>query len=152
MESASKKNKKKENAKKDDDEEEDGDGSRSNHQRLQAVELFGFLIKESLNSEQARKALQANLQLISTVIIKVIETADSWKNKKVKKTQAVANLFVKAARTLLNPRGQGDCDKELIRKEGSLIIRAIEKECEKDKQMANLKGKIKEIKVLISNL
>jgi len=26
--------------------EEDGEGSRSNHQRLQAVELLGFLIKE----------------------------------------------------------------------------------------------------------
>lgn len=42
-------------------------------------------------------------------------------------------------------------DRELIRKEGSLIVRAIEKECEKDKQMANLKGKIKEIKLIIAN-
>lgn len=32
-----------------------------------------------------------------------------------------------------------------------LIIKAIEKECEKDKGMSNLKGKIKEIKTIISN-
>lgn len=44
-------------AKTEDKEDEEGDGSRSNHQRLQAVELFGFLIKESQHSEQAKKAL-----------------------------------------------------------------------------------------------
>ncbi|CDW74667.1 UNKNOWN [Stylonychia lemnae] len=155
MESDEKKNKKKDkkkNKKGDDDDEAEGDGSRSNHQRLQAVELFGLLIKESLNHELAREALQKNLQLISTVIIKVIETCDSWKNKKVKKTQQVVILFVKAARTLLNPKNQEPVDKELIRKEGLLIIKAIEKECEKDKQMSNLKGKIKEIKNIIDHL
>ena len=41
-----------------------------------------------------------NLELISNVIIKVIEQADSWKNKKVKKTMQVINLYVKAAKIL----------------------------------------------------
>lgn len=59
------------------------------------------------------------------------------------------NLFVKAARTLVNPKNTGSVDKELIRKEGLLIIHAIEKECEKDKSMSNLKGKIKEIQKII---
>lgn len=146
------KDKKKQNKQGGEHSEDEGDGSRSNHQRLQAVELFGLLIKESYNNEDARQALQKNLQLISTVIIKVIQTSDSWKNKKVKKTQAVANLFVKAARTLVNPKNQGPVDKELIRREGTLIIKAIEKECEKDKTMSNLKGKIKEIKNIVDNL
>eukprot|EP00347_Sterkiella_histriomuscorum_P021443 403333957 len=151
-EKKSKKQEKKKGKKGDQEDEEEGDGSRSNHQRLQAVELFGLLIKESQNSQEARDALQKNLQLISTVIIKVIETADSWKNKKVKKTQSVANLFVKAARTLVNPKNTGVVDKELIRREGALIIRSIEKECEKDKAMSNMKGKIKEIKNIIEGI
>lgn len=132
-------------------EDDEGDGSRSNHQRLQAVELFGFLIKDCQNSEESRRALQKNLELISTVIIKVVETSDSWKNKKVKKTIQVVNLFAKAARILVHPKNEA-VNKELIRKEGALIIKAIEKECEKDKSMSNLKGKIKEIKNIIEAL
>jgi len=35
---------------------------------------------------------------------------------------------------------------------GAQIIKAIEAECEKDKAMSNLKGKVKEIKNIISNV
>lgn len=91
------------------------------------------------------------MELISTVIIKVVENSDSWKNKKVKKTIQVVNLFVKAARILVHPKNEA-VNKDLIRKEGALIIKAIEKECEKDKSMSNLKGKIKEIKNIIDSL
>jgi hypothetical protein len=39
-----------------------------------------------------------------------------------------------------------------ISKNGALLIKALEKECEKDKSMSNLKGKIKEIKGIIGNV
>jgi len=35
--------------------DEEGDGSRSNHQRLQAVDLFSYLIKDAFASEAARE-------------------------------------------------------------------------------------------------
>lgn len=38
-----------------------------------------------------------------------------------------------------------------ISKHGALIIQAIEKECEKDKTLSNLKSKVKEIKTLITS-
>lgn len=113
---------------------------------------MGYLIKECQQNEQARVQLQKYLELISTVIIKVVETADSWKNKKVKKTIQVVNLFVKAARTLTHAKNANDVNTDLLRKQGLLIIKAIEKECEKDKAMSNLKGKIKEIKAIIDNV
>ena len=53
-------------------------GSRSNHQRLQAIEMVGQLIKASNGSESATKALADNLGLMTTVMIRVIETTDSW--------------------------------------------------------------------------
>jgi len=40
----------------------------------------------------------------------------------------------------------------VLTRQGQIIIKAIEKECEKDKGMSNLKGKVKEIKVIISSL
>ena len=36
-----------------------------------------------------------------------------------------------------------------VQQHGAKIIKAIEEECEKDKTMSNLKGKIKEIQVII---
>lgn len=72
--------------KKGGDNEDEGEGSRSNHQRLQAVELLGLLIKVCQNDSIAKEHLKANIQLISSVIIRCVQTADSWKNKKVSKT------------------------------------------------------------------
>lgn len=40
--------------------------------------------------------------------------------------------------------------KNKLDKEGALLINALNSACEKDKAMSNLKGKIKEIKVVIA--
>ncbi len=40
------------------------------------------------------------MDLITHVILRVIETSDSWKNKKVKKTLQVVNLYAKAAKII----------------------------------------------------
>lgn len=57
--SEEKKGKKKGDKKKKNDnaEDDEGNGSRSNHQRLQAVELFGYLIKDCQNCQESRGAL-----------------------------------------------------------------------------------------------
>jgi len=44
------------------------------------------------------------VELISQVVIRCVETADSWKNKKVSKTSQVIGLYVKMARAL---KGEG---------------------------------------------
>ena len=45
--------------------------------------------------------LGENFALMSAVIVKVIQTADSWQSKKVKKTGQCVGLFTKAAKTLI---------------------------------------------------
>jgi hypothetical protein len=62
--------------------EKEGDGSRGNHQRLQAVEIFGSLIRAS-TSPESQDLLAKELELMTSVIVKVIQTADSWEKKKV---------------------------------------------------------------------
>jgi hypothetical protein len=144
--------KKQKGGKKQNQQEDDsGSGSRSNHQRLQAVELLGHLIKDCTQHGSSRKLLSANIDLISQVITSTVETSDSWKNKKVTKTSQVVNLFVKAARIIIKSTDASSKDKEKVRTQGALIVRSIEKACEKDKSMSNLKGKIKEIKAIIEN-
>jgi hypothetical protein len=59
-------------------------------------------------------------------------------------------LFAKAAKTLIHSN-KGAESVNSINKCGMSIIKAIEKECEKDKSMSNLKGKVKEIKNIIAN-
>lgn len=85
------------------------------------------------------------------MIVKVIETADSWKNKKVKKTIQGVNLFTKATKILVHSSKGAEVVNK-VNKCGMLIIKAIEEACEKDKTMSNLKGKQKEIKTIISNI
>ena len=89
-----------------------------------------------------------NLDLITQVIIRAVETADSWKNKKVSKTSQVVNLYLKAAKIIVK---QSPDELEALRTHGARVLKAIEKECEKDKSMSNLKGKAKEIKHIISS-
>jgi hypothetical protein len=60
----------------------------------------------------------------------------------------VLNIFVKAARTLASKSADASAV-EKVREAGVQIIKAIEKECEKDKAMSNLKGKIKEIQHIV---
>lgn len=50
------------------------------------------------------------------------------------------NIFTKLAKNLVVAKINAP-----IAKNGNLIIKEIEAECEKDKSMSNLKGKIKEI-------
>ncbi len=70
-------------------------------------------------------------------------TSDSWQQKKVKKTMLALNLFTKLAKTVKSPE---------LAEGGRLLVKAIEAECEKDKSMSNLKGKVKEITHLIQAL
>ena len=53
------------------------------------------------------------------------------------------NIFTKLAKTL------GD-EKTRLVKSGAHLIKVIEEQCEKDKTLSNLKGKIKEIKKIIN--
>jgi hypothetical protein len=50
------------------------------------MELLGYLIKEASHNTESKEKLAKNLELITNVVIKVVETSESWKNKKVKKT------------------------------------------------------------------
>lgn len=58
-------------------------------------------------------------------------------------------MFVKASKILTHSE-QGADNANTISKCGAIIISAIEKECEKDKTMSNLKSKVKEIKTLLA--
>lgn len=94
------------------------------------------------------------MELISSVVVRVIETSNSWKNKKVKKTLQVVNIYAKAAKILVANQAKlsGSFNFDQLRTQGTLIIKAIEKECEKDKTMSNLKGKVKEIKSIVDKV
>jgi len=60
-------------------EEEKTEGSRSNQQRLLAIEIFNSLVKASGQNKDLLKVLDANLEKISAVIITLTKTSDSWK-------------------------------------------------------------------------
>jgi ABC-type polysaccharide/polyol phosphate transport system ATPase subunit len=55
------------------------------------------------------------------------------------------NLFVKGAKILSKSKHVG-----VVGENGAKLIKVLEGVCEKDKAMANLKGKIKEIKHIIN--
>ena len=80
----------------------------STHQRLLAVELVAHLIRVSENSEEAQKVMLKNLKLMTSVLIKIVETVDSWGNKKVQKTGQCINLFTKSAKILLKSKESSD--------------------------------------------
>jgi hypothetical protein len=101
--------------------EVDESGALSNHQRLQAVEIFASMIKECTQHSHSRDLLAANIELISSVIVRTIETAESWKKKKVSKTIQVVNLFIKAARILSKEAPSS------VSTHGAKIIKVIEK-------------------------
>ena len=54
------------------------------------------------------------------------------------------NIFTKLAKTLVLSKTENNHSSS-IAKNGNLIIKEIEIQCEKDKSMSNLKGKVKEI-------
>ena len=61
------------------------------------------------------------------------------------------NIFTKAAKTIMGNKDLSAKYSASIQKHGVTIIKAIENECEKDKTMSNLKGKIKEIQNIIKH-
>jgi len=84
------------------------------------------------------------------VITKVIEQSDQWQNKKVKKSILTVNLFLKSAKILLHSPEHATC-KDSLSRSGVVLMKALEKVCEKDKSMGNLKNKVKELKTLVDN-
>lgn len=97
--------------------------------------------------------LGQNFALLSAVIVKVIQTADSWQSKKVKKTGQCVGLFVKAAKVLMQDKSE-ECEqyKQTIVDQGAKLTKELTNACENDKAMSNLKGKVKEIKALCENV
>jgi len=75
--------------------------SRSNHQRLLAIEIFNALVRASQKNTDLLKVLGNNLELITSVSITVLQTSDSWQQKKVKKTMLTLNIFTKLSKNLL---------------------------------------------------
>lgn len=56
------------------------------------------------------------------------------------------NIFTKLSKTIILCKTlDSDTYKSSIDKNGNELIKFIEHECEKDKSMSNLKGKVKEI-------
>mmetsp|Transcript_18132 Transcript_18132/g.30976 ORF Transcript_18132/g.30976 Transcript_18132/m.30976 type:complete len:332 (-) Transcript_18132:50-1045(-) len=130
------------------------DKSRSNNQRLKAFEIFSSLVKQAQKNPQLLKMLAQNIDLISQVIVLVVRTSDSFQQKKSKKTMLCVNIFTKLGKTVVLSKDALDpkLKAETLRKlgeHGVRVIKQIEAECEKDKNMSNLKGKIKEIKSFI---
>ena len=121
----------------------------STHQRLLAVEMVGHLIKASENNEEAMKLMKKNLQLLTSILIKVVDSVNTWGNKKVQKTGQCINLFTKSAKILLKSKESNDVT--LISEQGARLVNALQAACEKDKTMSNLKGKAKEISRLVKN-
>lgn len=128
------------------------EGGRSNHQRLQAIELYQLLIRVAQKDAAAKEILAKNFALLTGVICKVVQSAESWAQKKVKKTGLCVGLYAKASKVLLSNEVAVDLKedvKKLISETGVNLIKELEIAIEKDKTMSNLKGKIKEIKKII---
>ena len=60
------------------------------------------------------------------------------------------NVYTKLGKALI--ASEGNKKAAVFTKGGAQMIQAIEAECEKDKSMSNLKGKIKEIKQLMQQM
>jgi hypothetical protein len=120
-------------------------GARSNHQRLMAIEIFNTLVKSAHKNESLAMSLSENTSLITDVLVTVVKTSDSWQQKKVKKTMLALGIFTKLAKATKDAKNAA----KSIGENGAKLIKAIEHETNRDTAMSNLKGKIKEIKVLI---
>lgn len=138
-------------AKDDKGDSDGGDGSRSNTQRMFAIELASHLIKASAKDAGARQLMAKNFSLLSAVICKVVQTSETWQSKKVKKTGLCVGLFPKCAKVMLSDKDYSHSEdpKELVTTHGAKLIKELEAACEKDKSMSNLKGKVKEIQALV---
>jgi len=61
------------------------------------------------------------------------------------------SIFSKLAKTIMLDKNIKKKYTKVIQQNGAKLIKQIEEECEKDKSMSNLKGKIKEIQSLMEN-
>lgn len=102
---------------------------------------MGHLIRYSDRKPEAKKLMGEQLASMTSVICQVVKTSDTWGKKKTSKTAQCVNLYIKAARSIKEPA--------LSAESGAKLIKTLEEACESDKAMANLKGKIKEIKSLV---
>ena len=85
--------------------------------------MTASLIKASEKDKKAIKLMAQNLNLLTSVTIKVIQTANTWQNKKVKKTGLCVNLFVKAAKLILKDKSANN---EEVIKEGARLVTALQ--------------------------
>ena len=91
--------------------------------------MTASLIKASEKDKKAIKLMAQNLNLLTSVTIKVIQTANTWQNKKVKKTGLCVNLFVKAAKLILKDKS---ANYEEVIKEGARLVTALQVAIEAD--------------------
>ena len=91
--------------------------------------MTASLIKASEKDKKAIKLMAQNLNLLTSVTIKVIQTANTWQNKKVKKTGLWVNLFVKAAKLILKDKSANN---EEVIKEGARLVTALQVAIEAD--------------------
>lgn len=110
--------------------------------------MLSFLIRYSQNSEEAKEQLAKHFALITSVIVRCVNTSDSWQKKKTSKTGQVVNLFTKAAKVL----HKSSHAQAVVPEQGAKLVTALETLTENDKAMANLKGKIKEIKAIVASI
>ena len=76
------------------------DSETKNFQRLQAGELFAVLLRKGANtdSDKFSDLISKNLEGLTDCIVETITAADTWKLKKVKKTNQICGLWGKAAK------------------------------------------------------
>jgi hypothetical protein len=74
--------------------------SRSNHQRLMAIEIFNSLVKSASKNEDLLKSLESSIQIISDVLVTIVKTSDTWQQKKVKKTMLALGIYTKLGKTV----------------------------------------------------
>jgi len=108
-------------------------------------------VKGAQKNPELLKCLESHIGLISEVLVTIVKTSDSWQQKKVKKTMLALAIFTKLGKTALNSETKNAKFTAAFEKGGVALMKAIEDECIKDSSMSNLKGKIKEIKTLVTN-
>jgi hypothetical protein len=106
--------------------------ARSNHQRLQAIEIFNSLVKSAQKNSDLLKCLENNTKLISDVLVTVVKTSDTWKVKKVKKTMLALGIYTKLGKTAVLSGQMTGSFQQTYEAGGLQLIKAIEGECEKD--------------------
>ena len=77
------------------------EGSRSNHQRVLAIEIFLSMVKAAQKNLSLLKALAENLDLITQILCILLKSSNSWEQKKVKKTMLSLNIFTKLSKTII---------------------------------------------------